>query len=361
MRRRRFNPKYRLGQKVAYEHPRIKSQMRGIIDEIDGDVYYVRDFGGFSETMTPIQDEDILGVLDFQGYIIKDKPKRKKFLGLFNPKSDRQKMEDLIDRYEYVENLLATQTRTKKEKRALIAGLCEIREQIKSLEVEGFGDFRSQTYTQRSNPDHSVTLYLLDGDGNLYQEDFSPDETVYRMVRRRAVPITASEAKKLAKSKGEIFYASSRDLRSSLRADQQEDEEWFDTRWSDNPRRNPYGRRYQRPSLSQMSAWVEEGEIPLSAISNRELDRMYDTIEELLGRGGLTSPQRETLLIVADAIGRKLEEEGDIDYQGFSNRTDSHDFGIAPISHSQRVRISNPRSYQRRSNMATRDPYGDDY
>ena len=80
----RSNPKYRLGQKVAYEHPRIKSQMRGIIDEIDGDIYYVRDFGGFSETMTPVQDEDILGVLDFQGYIIKDKPKRKKFLGLFN-------------------------------------------------------------------------------------------------------------------------------------------------------------------------------------------------------------------------------------------------------------------------------------
>ena len=151
MRRRRFNPKYRLGQKVAYEHPRIKSQMRGIIDEIDGDVYYVRDFGGFSETMTPIQNEDILGVLDFQGYIIKDKPKRKKFLGLFNnPKSDRQKMEDLIDRYEYIESLLATQTRTKKEKRALIAGLCEIREQIKSLEVEGFGDFRLQTYTQKA-------------------------------------------------------------------------------------------------------------------------------------------------------------------------------------------------------------------
>ena len=165
MRRRRFNPKYRLGQKVAYEHPRIKSQMRGIIDEIDEDVYYVRDLGGYSDSVTPVKDGDILGVLDFQGYIVKPKPKRKKFLGLFNnPKSE---MEDLIDRYEYIESRLTsliregpprhwgeTPAETKGGIRALTAGLCEIRERIKRLEVEGSSDFKSETYTRAEDQGH---------------------------------------------------------------------------------------------------------------------------------------------------------------------------------------------------------------
>lgn len=156
--RRRRNSKtlYRLGQKVAYEHPRIKSQMRGIIDEIDEDVYYVRDLGGYSDSVTPVKDGDILGVLDFQGYIVKPKPKRKKFLGLFNnPRSDYEKMEDLIERYEYIESLLTSQVGaleyahgTKEQRRGIVASLCEIRERIKALEVEGFGDFRLQTYTR---------------------------------------------------------------------------------------------------------------------------------------------------------------------------------------------------------------------
>ena len=91
------------------------------------------------------------------------------------------------------------------------------------------------TSNPRKRNSETVILYMLDRFGDLYQEEFSPDATVIRMVRRQPVEITAREAKKLAKSKGEIFYESTAALRSSLRADKKEDEEWFDTRWYHNP------------------------------------------------------------------------------------------------------------------------------
>ena len=89
----------------------------------------------------------------------------------------------------------------------------------------------------RRRNSETVILYMLDRFGDLYQEEFSPDATVIRMVRRQPVEITAREAKKLVKSKGEVFYESAAALRSSLRRDQQEDEEWFDSRGNYNPRR----------------------------------------------------------------------------------------------------------------------------
>ena len=108
----------------------------------------------------------------------------------------------------------------------------------------------------------TVNLYLLDRFGELYQEEFSPDTTVYRMVRRQPVAITAREAKKLAKSKGEVFYESAAALRSSLRRDQQEDEEWFDSRWSANPLKgrgisNPRRRSNSDPNLSSQKELKE--------------------------------------------------------------------------------------------------------
>ena len=118
--------------------------------------------------------------------------------------------------------------------------------------------------------------------------------------------------------------------------------------------------------LWKLSEYADGDRINVDDVSDAELWKLHAGIEGLLeertadgkpwrvgakmvprhGWPQMTRTQRQLLIIGGDAIGRKFEKDGDIDYQGFSKRTEG-DWGIPPLTR-------NPRSYQRRSNMASK-------